>query len=144
MLKQVQHDIILCVLCVFAVKRKDGFFMLSEAKSRRIAGNKWLKPCLVIVLIGVMALTFGGKGCFLQKDESGSSSIVIPIPPVIEELLTNIMGWLESVSANYRNEGGLGAMERKTASSTNHRNEGGLRAIDTKAATSTNYQNETR
>ncbi|MDI6788880.1 MAG: hypothetical protein QME51_10955 [Planctomycetota bacterium] len=97
----------------------------SRSLSRTGRGfTRAVKLCLVILLIGVMALSFGGKGCFLQKDESGSS-VVIPLPPAIVELYELIMdtGWWKALSANYQHEGGLEHRSKGTALSANYQND---------------------
>ena len=86
--------------------------------------NKWLRICLVVMLIGVISLTFGGKGCLDFQNDSGSS-VVIPIPPSIValyELITDT-GWWKALSANYQNEGGLQSICIKPAASDNYQNE---------------------
>jgi hypothetical protein len=76
----------------------------------------------MIVLIGVIALSFGGNGC--RQGDSGSS---VP-PPVtnflayLYELVTDT-GWWKTLSANYQNEGRLQHIGIKTASSTNYQND---------------------
>jgi hypothetical protein len=71
--------------------------MLSEAKSRRIAGNKWftlsranaLRLLLIMMILGIWSIGFGGKGCNWFRgdddDDTGSSS------PLATEKLSNVV-----------------------------------------------------
>ena len=90
--------------------------------------NKWLRICLVLMLVMVIGLSLGGKGCLSwldkDKDDSGSS-----VPPPVAEILAYLYelvtdtGWWKALSANYQNEGGLQPIAIETASSANYQNE---------------------